>query len=216
MTLEVRGPTLTVTHFDFAFHQALILARTWLAENRCDAVLVGTVDELGAVMQYAWGRVLRPAADGRIKPFAFSGQPESVPGEGSAFFLLTRDTAGAAYGRVADILWNRGVGDPVGRSVQLLDACGLLKDEAGYRSVVAPGVLAAGYAPLFGSLMTGSAFHAAIAALMLKGQVLYAAPVQDNPHNLALCRETTPAEVAKVLCTKRDCMGRQATLCFSK
>jgi 3-oxoacyl-[acyl-carrier-protein] synthase II len=215
MTLEVRGPTLTLTHFDFAFHQAVILARTWLAENRCDAVLIGSVDELGAVMQYVCGRLLRPAQDGRIKPFAFSHQPESVPGEGSVFFLLTREATGAAYGRVADVLWDRGAGAAPGLSVQLVDACGLAKDETAYSATVVPGRLAAGYAPLFGSVMTGSAFHAAIAALMLRRQRVYAVPVPDNPRAIALCRETASADVTHVFCTKLDCTGKQATLCLS-
>ena len=100
MTLEARGPTLTVTHFHFAFHQAVLLAQTWLDDGRCDAVLVGTVDELGAVMQNVCGRMAKVASDGHIKPFGFSAAPESVPGEGSAFFLLTRDPAGAGYGTI--------------------------------------------------------------------------------------------------------------------
>ncbi len=212
MTLDVRGPTLTLTHFHFAFHQAVLLARIWLDQGRCDAVLVGVADELGTVMEYACGRMLTPARDGRINPFAFSSSPEVVPGEGSVFFLLTKNAAGAGYGRVAGVVQSPVSGlDPV-TLVHVLDACGMARDESAYRAVVVPGRLTAGYAPLFGSILTGSAFHAATGALMLKKQKHYACPVQENPHGVRICRETTAAAVSDVLCTRLDCAGRQANL----
>jgi 3-oxoacyl-[acyl-carrier-protein] synthase II len=218
MTLDVRGPTLTVTHFQFAFQQAVLLARTWLDDGRCDAVLVGTVDELGAVMHHVCGRMVKPAVDGRIKPFAFSTVPETVPGEGSAFFLMTRESAGAAYAHLNPVVLPAPAvlsPVPVGRALQLLDADGMAKDETAYRMAVIPGMPVAGYAPLFGGLLTGSAFQAAAAALMLKKQRRYASPVLDNPHSLSLLQETSNAPLNAVLCTKLDCSGRPAQLRFS-
>ncbi len=212
MTLEARGPTLTVTHFDFAFHQAVLLAQTWINDGRCDSVLVGAVDELGSVMQVVCGQMLATAVDGRIKPFACSAAPQSVPGEGAAFFLLTRDPVGRSYARMATLLPD-GVGVMPGpRAVQILDACGMAKNEEGYLRAVIPGVPVAGYAPLFGSQLTGTAFHAAVAAVMLKNQMQYASPVLDNPHGLNLCSETKSAEIESVYCTRLDCAGQVGTL----
>jgi 3-oxoacyl-[acyl-carrier-protein] synthase II len=213
MTLEVRGPTLTVTHFHFAFHQALEIARSWLGQGRCDAVLVGTVDELGAVMHHVCGRMVKSAADGRIKPFAFSSSPETVPGEGSAFFLMTRDPAGAAYGGINPVV----VAAPdVVPSLHILCVDGLAKDETAYQAAVIPGVPVAGYAPLFGGLLTGSAFEVAVAALMVKKQRCYASPVRDNPHAILLLSETLTAPLNAVLCTKLDCTGREATILLGR
>jgi len=206
MTLEARGPTLTVTHFHFAFHQAVQIAGSWLAEGRCDAVLVGATDELGAVMQQVCSRMATPAADGRIKPFACSAQPECVPGEGSVFFLLTRETAGRAYGHLA-------VGDEAaGESIRILDACGMAKDETAYRAVALAGTLMASYAPLFGSLFTGTVFHVAAAALMVKQGKRYASPVLDNPHGFPICRETVSTPVESVRCFRLDCSGQVAAV----
>lgn len=207
MTLDVRGPTLTLTRFHFAFHQALLVAQGWLATRRCDAVLVGVVDELGAVMQHVCARLLRPAADGRIKPLAFAAQPESVPGEGGVFFLLTRDDAGQAYGRIAaGASWPEG-----GIDLQLLDACGLTGDEGGYRDLLVPGVPAAGYAPLFGSLFTISGFHAAVAALMLKRQRVYAAPSEAA----VTVAPGGPATLSRIGCAGLDGEGHRAILRLS-
>jgi len=210
MALDVRGPTLTLTHFHFAFHQAILLARTWLEAERCDAVLVGAVDELGSVMHYVSGRMLNPAADGRIKPFAFSSAPEAVPGEGSVFFLLTR--TGAGYGLVADVIQGRAKPAAKAGALHVLDACGMAKDETAYSEIVAPDELVAGYAPLFGSLMTGSAFNAAAGAVMLKRQKRYASPVLDNPHNIPVCRKTETATLNDVLCSRLDCAGGRVAL----
>jgi 3-oxoacyl-[acyl-carrier-protein] synthase II len=215
MTLDVRGPTLTVTHFQFAFQQAVLLARTWLDDGRCDAVLVGTVDELGAVMHHICGRMTKPPADGRIKPFAFSAAPETVPGEGSAFFLMTRESAGSSYAHLAPVVLAVPEVPAPARALQLLDADGMAKDETAYHAAVIPGIPVAGYAPLFGGLLTGSAFQAAVAALMLKKQRRYASPVLDNPHALSLLHETSPVPLDAVFCTKLDCSRRPAQLLLS-
>lgn len=74
--LQTHGPTLTVTDFHFAFHQALEIAQCWLDEGRCDGVLVGAAEELGEVMLHVCQRMI-PAAQG------------VVPGEGAAFLLLS-------------------------------------------------------------------------------------------------------------------------------
>jgi len=42
-------------------------------------------------MEYICSQKLRLSDDGKIKPFNFSKIPESVPGEGSAFFLVTNN-----------------------------------------------------------------------------------------------------------------------------
>jgi len=211
MTLDVRGPTLTMTHFHFAFHDALLLARAWLDEKRCDSVLVGAVDELGTVMEYACGRMLKPAKDGRIKPFAFSLSPEAVPGEGSVFFLLTRETSGAAYAAVEPGDFTPG-SFPAGSGLLLTDNSGMSGDESGYRVAVAGGMQAASYMPVFGSIMTGSAFQAAAGALVVKRQMRYACPVQDNPHCVNICSETVAGPVSNVLCLRLDCRGQGRTV----
>ena len=56
--LDITGPTLTVTRFSFAFQSALQLAQLWLADRRCDSVLVGAADQCGEVMRYIFDRKL--------------------------------------------------------------------------------------------------------------------------------------------------------------
>lgn len=206
MTLGIRGPTLTVTDFHFAFHEAAALANLWLGERRCDAVLVGAVDELGQVMQTACGELLTPSADGRIKPFLFKREAEAVPGEGSVFIMLTREPPPNRYGML-DVLPACAPGSPAGVTHRLLEADGLIRDESGYRSAAAAGVPVGAYAPLFGSIMTGSAFHAAVAALMARRQKEFACPVPDRKAGIPVIAASRDTIVGGVESIRRDCAG---------
>jgi 3-oxoacyl-[acyl-carrier-protein] synthase II len=81
--LGLRGPSLSITDFENGIGQALLLAQCWLAEGRCERVLVGAAEELGEVMVYCVASLL---GDRRI-----------IPGEGAVFLTLgPHDMAGAA------------------------------------------------------------------------------------------------------------------------
>ena len=163
-------------------------------------------------MAYAAGQLCGTPGDGRVKPFAFAASPEAVPGEGSVFLLLSRGDAAAGYGRVAGA-WLPALPEPLPEGAcHLLDADGLSRDESAYRGVVGAGLPVASYAPLCGSLMTISAFHAAVAALMLRHGTRYAVPVPDGAGDLPVCRDTGPADIRNVFCTRFDCAGNRATL----
>lgn len=91
LALGIKGPTWTVTGFNDPFKQAAVLAKAWLDEGRCDAVLLGAGDECGTVMEYIVSQKLPVAADGKVQ---LENPPAYVPGEGAAFFLLTNKTDG--------------------------------------------------------------------------------------------------------------------------
>lgn len=207
--LGTRGPTLTLTQFSFPFHQAIILAESWLNEGRCEYVLVGTVDECGTVMEYICSRKLAIADDGKIKPFHFSASPSAVPGEGSVFFLATRGDCPKKYCEISGMSLNSD-GLEEHPDMYILDADGMAGDERGYKDTAATGVMVAAYTPVFGSMMTGSAFHCAAGALMLKHQVRYACPVQANPYAVNVCTATEEAKIEQVWCVKSGCLCEKA------
>jgi 3-oxoacyl-[acyl-carrier-protein] synthase II len=210
-SLDIRGPTLTVTQFRLSFPLALQLATAWLDQGRCDHVLVGAAEQYGEVLGYVSGRMLEPASDGRIRPFAFR-PARHVPGEGAAFFLLGREPSGNAYCSIDGVRFES---EPVrgGRAdIDVIDADGMQADESAYRSFLDPDVPVAAYSPLVGSLMTGGAFNVAAAALMLSRRFHFAAPVRDNPHGLRLLEETRPARVESIRCLGCDCRGTMAAV----
>jgi 3-oxoacyl-[acyl-carrier-protein] synthase II len=198
--LESRGPTITLTHFKFAFQNALILADSWISEGRCDHVLCGCTEELGTVMEYACNMKLNIAKDGKINPFAFSDAPVSVPGEGSVFIMLSKEKGGNNYGKVAEVSFSQNIaGNP---DLFVIDADGMNGDETGYREIINHGAAIAGYSPLFGSIPAGSAFNFAAAALMLKNQIAYKCNFRDNSSKVNLCSSTLETGINIIYCVK--------------
>jgi 3-oxoacyl-[acyl-carrier-protein] synthase II len=199
--LQSRGPTLTITQFADSFHQAVILAQSWLNENRCDYILLGSVDQYGEVMKYICGQKLKIADDGKIRPFSFSKLPVVVPGEGSVFFLMTNQTTSKKYASLfppADANFKK-------PDMCILDCDGMCGSEEAYLSIKETGALVSSYVPIFGSMLTVSSFNCVAAALMLKNQCHYPTPIQDNPHGLDLCKIHQPAKIDRISCIKYGC-----------
>lgn len=208
-SLGLQGPTLTVTRFSFAFQEALRLARCWLDQGRCEQVLVGMAEQYGDVLGYLAAEKLGAVADGRIRPFACGG-PGPVPGEGAVCCLLGRNNESPAYCRVADVRIGPAVPVAADADLLLVEADGLLPDESDYRAALPAGMPVAGYAPLAGSMLTGGAFTLAAGALMIRRQVLFAAPVADNPFGLPIVTATASARLAAVCSLGCDCHGDRA------
>jgi 3-oxoacyl-[acyl-carrier-protein] synthase II len=209
-SFDIKGPTLTVTQFRFSFQSALQLAKTWIDQGRCGYVLVGAADQYGDVLGYVSDRKLTTARDGMIKPFTFNPTCQA-PGEGAVFFLLGEEHREKSYCAVQSIFVND-VEAPGTADVAIIDADGLLADESAYRQMLSADTPVTAYSPLFGSMMTGSAFNVAAGALMLKRQMLYAAPVQDNPHGLRLLTESKPARIESIRCLGCGCNGEKAEI----
>lgn len=213
--LGIQGPTLTVTRFFFSFQAALQLAVAWLREGRVEHVLVGAVDQLGDVMGYITDSRLSLASDGKIKPFLLK-PAAAVPGEGAAFFVVSREGSGRAYCTVSDVWFGDEPAGPARADLDILDADGMLADESVYATAAAPGTPVAAYAPLYGSMMIGSAFSCAAGALMLRGQKRFSSPVLENPRGLDILRETTDSPVEFIRCIRYNCYGEKASVCLRK
>jgi 3-oxoacyl-[acyl-carrier-protein] synthase II len=210
--LQTHGPTMTLTQFHLSFHQAIVLASAWMQEGRCSRVLVGATEECGSVMEYVCSTRIRLARSGRIEPLRCGATPEAVPGEGSIFFLLTRDEPPRRYCelRAIDFPAAQGALAPSADLV-LLDADGFTSDETSYLHAAGASPVAA-YSPVFGSMMTGTAFHCAAAALMLRAQARIACPVTQNPHGLTFPVSSEPARLEEIQCLRFDCDGRRGVV----
>jgi len=162
MMLGIKGPCLTVSQFDMSVPSALVSARQWLAEGRCDQVLFGAVDELSDLVGYLWHRqrLAEPEAEA------------DVPGEGAAFFLLGRSEEGSGYCAIDGV--SVGSGTPP-RSELPEDAPILLNRGGGFGGLTrtlegVPAHLLRLHAGLYGATPAGAGFDLAIAALMLQGE----------------------------------------------
>ncbi len=214
-TLDIKGPTLTITQFRFSFQAALQLAQTWLHQQRCDYVLVGAVDQYGDVLGYVSDEKLAFAKDGKIKPFIFKPTCH-VPGEGAAFYLVSMKQTRQAYCSIPSIAMNETMDSGTSADINIIDADGMLRDESSYLASLPQDTPTTAYSPIFGSMMTGSAFNVAAGALMLKNQEHFAAPVLDNPNGLRLVTETRQARVESIRCIGCNCYAEKSVLYLSK
>ena len=213
--LGIQGPTLTVTRFSFSFQYALQLAQAWLNDGRCDYVLAGAAEQFGNVLGYAAEAMLTPAPDGIIRPFNFK-PCYHVPGEGAAFFLLSRDDSRNVSCRLENILVDISGAHPDSADLHIIDADGMMSDESLYMNDLSPDVPAAAYSPLFGSMMSGSAFNCAAGALMLKNSVCYTNPVKDNPRGIHILEESEQSEIELIQCIRYNCNGNKAVIYLKK
>ncbi len=180
-TLQCRGPILTLAQFYFPFQYALFQADAWIREGRCDHVLVGCTDVLGNVMAHIFNEKLPVPNNGKIEPFSFSETPGAIPGEGSVFFLVSSHPGPNRWCSVS--VENK---EALGADLMLLETDGVYGDETAYLEQSITDHLVSGYSPLFGSMMIGGGFQAAVGALMLARQVYYGCPVTGNPYGLSL------------------------------
>ena len=162
-------------------------------------------------MRYIFDRKLGTAADGKVRPFHFSPPAPPVPGEGSVFFVVSDKPSGNIYCSIDSIDFGGLREREEVPDIDIIDSDGTL-DWAAYLQELSPSVPVAAYAPLFGSLMTGSAFHCAAGALMIKKQMHYASPVVENPHAITLLGVTRPARIDLIRSIGYNCSSESAVI----
>jgi len=214
--LGSRGPTITITQFEFVFHQALQLAYAWLVEKRVERVLVGVTDECSPAMEYICEEKLALADDGKMKPLSCQEEPKVVPGEGSAFFLLSLDTGRKKYGSIAEI--SVGLDRPVPDDVDLslIGSNAMAGSEKVYAKVLQRGVDVAAYSNIYGGLMAGAAFECVASALMLKRQVRYGTSNSGKPKDWRTIDTTIAQDLNAIRCVAHNCTGDAAFIRITK
>jgi 3-oxoacyl-[acyl-carrier-protein] synthase II len=208
-SLDIKGPTLTVTRFRFSFQSALELGKSWLEQGSCDYLLLGAVDQYGDVLGYVSEKKLNSAPEGGIKPFSF-GQGGHIPGEAAVFFLIGKERSDSSYCSIDGVYT---FDDPLSTErvdLNVLSADGMLKDEALYLQHLSPEIPAAAYSPLFGSIMTGGAMNIAAAALSIKKQQLYASPGGASLPGFRIVDASESSSISAIRCIDVNCRGEVA------
>jgi 3-oxoacyl-[acyl-carrier-protein] synthase II len=169
--LKASGPCLTVSQFELSLASALLAAMRWLEEKRVDYVLLGSVDEYCDLLGYCWWRLFGGWGQYPIEPFNFQRQ-SAIPGEGAAFFLLSRPKRNAeAYCNIASAqTGNVEGGKPFisERGLLVVGADGHKQCGKSYSDFFSKSVPTVSFTSVYGSFPTNHAFDIAAAALILK------------------------------------------------
>ena len=217
--LKARGPNLTVSQFEMSVPSALLAACGLLEDKVVDAVLFGGVDEYCGVLGYCWQRFFGPDSAFRMKPLEWNNQ-SAIAGEGSAFFLLTRDERDKAkYGFITDIQ----IGHVRKYKPQnpedaflFLGADGQKSSANHYARHIPHGTRSAVYTPLYGSFPTGFAFDLAIAGLSIRERIIYATPEHAGDNSgLKIFRDEQRLVSEQICCLKFSCGGDFAMITMS-
>jgi 3-oxoacyl-[acyl-carrier-protein] synthase II len=210
--LKARGPNLTVSQFELSVPSALLSACQWLEDRQIDAVLFGGVDEYCDVLGYSWQRFFGSNQNPSIEPLNWELQ-SAIAGEGSAFFLLTRDDGDQPkYGFITDIQMGHiasGGPDIAEDTTLFLGADGHKSCGTLYPRHIPEGARAASYTPLYGSFPVNTAVDMAIAALSLKENKLFATPgCRPNKSGLRISHIEQDLESKLIGCLKFGCSGQ--------
>ncbi len=217
--LGVTGPNLTVSQFEVSASSALLTAILWLEEGRVDRVLVGGVDEYGDVLGYCWKRFFGEP-DASTLPLD-AGRQTARPGEGCAFLLLERPSAGGRYAGVIEgvCMGRAGRGNPLIPADRLLvlGADGHRRCAGAYTQLVPAGSAVTSFGHLWGSFPTATAFDAAAAAVLLQSGLTPAPPPGlDHPETWRVPAAGAPLPDAGIALLRVSAGGEYALTLMSK
>jgi 3-oxoacyl-[acyl-carrier-protein] synthase II len=209
MLLGITGPGLTVSQFEMSVPSALLAARIWLEEGRVDSVLLGGVDEYCDILGYCRHRFFGDQVSSvpGMNPLAFNLQT-AIPGEGAAFFLLTRaeEESRSPYGFIEAMemgQWGRGKLEWPEEAILFIGADGHKRCGSYYDRFIPEKAKVACYTPLYGSLPAGPAFDLAIAALSIKDQKIFPSPHGRSENSkMKIIREEADLRWEKICCLK--------------
>ncbi len=183
MILNLTGPCNTITCFEQTLSNVLLTAESWLKNGLVDYVIAGVGDEYHETVGYSIESIkkMQPAKqkEDKIKPFVLN-KSSYIPGEGFVTFILgngpgycsinsilIRNSLGTAYYNNADYLILSSNGNC--RLNNTLKKLNLTKPTAAYT-------------PYYGSMMIGTGFDIAIAALALKNRRLLPSPSVETDY----------------------------------
>jgi len=203
--MKIEGPSLTVSQFEMSFPSALFTAHRWLEEKRVDSVLLGGVDEFSNVLGYCGQQFLKKDDDSRISPFEFNKQT-AIPGGGTAFFVLTRDTQNdSEYCAIEDVhignLQNNTLTIPEDAYL-FIGADGNKISGQKYPLVLNKRNNIAAYSPLYGSFPTATALDLAIAGISIKKSCIFASPEYSGCEDARRILKENETNQGKICCLK--------------
>jgi len=216
--LGLEGPCLTVSQFEMSVPSALLSAIQWLKEERVEQVLFGAVDEYCDVLGYCYQRYYGKNDNMAMTPLV-SGQQSAVPGEGAAFFILSKAKV-KDYGTISSVK----IGNVAEKDRNLpedffyiLNADGHKECDNQYIDIIPQKAIVSCYTPLYGSMPVGTAFDMAIGALSLKeGKLFSSSESVGGIENHQVLRESCSNDRTDISCVKVGRQGELSVITLSK
>jgi hypothetical protein len=204
ISLQIHGPSLTLSAFDLTCSSVLEIAELWLQTGELDYVLAGLGEEYCDVRGYA--TALLTKTEGSIEPFRLE-TCTYVPGEGFVCLLLGKQNNGSNH-----LACESGKGKPSfvsSSQIVFIAANGDKKTGKHYEPLLSGDRQVRCFSPLYGSMPVGVAFELAAAAVCLRDSLLYKNPVEMG--NNIDSSQDIPWD-AEITCIQYDEKGRYLAL----
>jgi len=167
--LGIKGPCATISQQELSVASALLTAKRWLDEGRVKKVLFGSVDEYHPVVGYCFKRYFGECSK-VIEPMDFKRQT-AVPGEGSAFFVLSNEASDASSKyqmRIKNVILGRDKGNNIlidKNGVLVVGADGHKNKGENYHKYLSKAHTVSANSPLYGTIPISQGFDIAISSL---------------------------------------------------
>ena len=171
ISMQIHGPSLTLSAFDFTATSVFKIAELWLQKGSVDYLLVGLGEEFCDVRGYA--TALLTKTEGVLQPFRINACTY-VPGEGFVCLLL-----GKPNNNFAGLTCEFGEGEsPLASSSQIVFAAANGDKNTGryYEYLLGGNRQLRCFSPLYGSMPVGIIFELVSAAICLRQKLLYCNP----------------------------------------
>lgn len=195
---RIKGPISTITQFKFPVQRALQLAECWLKTDLCENILLCCIDERGTIYNQAFNEVLNVSSNNKLNPQDFSNNAKAVPCEGCISFILSKNNSDLkSYCQIKNIEFNTSKHD--NKYFTILNADGIPTDQSYYKTL--PNSNNVVFAPYYGSIVTGTSFDIAIAALLLNNELSISNLINLTEH---------------INCFKYNCSGEFSNIIIKK
>lgn len=177
INMGITGPCFTITCFEQTVSNVFKTAEYWLNTGLVDYVLAGTCDETHEAADYSI-KMMNKKSSGTIKPFVLNDS-SYIQSEGYAFFLL--GNIGSGYCSINNIFLRNNSYSRMFNNTDyiIVSGNGSCRTNPCLKKLVLNKPVTA-YSYLYGSLMTGSAFDIAVAAVAVKAGILYPPAVRET------------------------------------
>ena len=191
LSMHINGPCFTVSQFETSVAAAFLTARTWLAEERVERVLVGAVDEYTELLQENSTRMAL-----ELSSETSGGRRNHPPGEGAVFFCLHADASRARHGFIDQVKVSRVQPDRAQTTPVFFSGAAGPRHRAALTTTSLHD-----FSNVYGNIPTAMAFDIALATCVLQGVL---SPRIITPNTICCLSRDRFGTVGKLIVTPQE------------
>ena len=177
ITFNLQGPASTVMTMEHTTTGSLLIAYDWLQQDIVDHVVVVIGDEISEYHRYF---MANSKSDGSLN--FNSDECTALVGEGAVSFIISNENSLKKYAKISKIESTASAGEKKSRT--FIASMGQHEEFSRYKNFINSDMKIESHLKYYGSMLTGSAFELAIAALKTSEDKIDTTCLQLTTENL--------------------------------